>query len=182
MPDERSMVRIVPYHSEWPELFHDESLKLTAALNGEVIAIHHMGSTAIPGMDRAKPIIDVLVEVREIGRVDDHDNKMIELGYEPRGEYGIPGRRYFVRHVEGMEAIRSYHVHAYQSRHSEIERHLNFRDFLIAHCEEAQAYSRLKERLAEEFPGDTVRYTDGKTDFIMETDRKARTWKEKESS
>lgn len=176
------MVRIVPYHADWPELFHVESNKVAAVFGEEVTTTHHIGSTAIPGIERAKPCIDMLLEVPSITKVDDFDDEMIELGYVPRGEYGIAGRRFFFKDVEGLDAIQTYHVHAYQSGYHELERHLNFRDYLVAHPKEARAYSRLKEHLSKRFPRDMTRYTDGKTEFIAEIDRKAKAWKDKEPS
>jgi GrpB-like predicted nucleotidyltransferase (UPF0157 family) len=57
-------------------------------------AIHHIGSTAIPDIF-AKPIIHILVEVSSFSRVDRLNPGIITLGYDPRGELGISGRRFF---------------------------------------------------------------------------------------
>jgi len=65
----------------------------------------------------------------------------------------------------------------FQTGNSEIERHLNFRDYLIAHPEEAQIYSNLKEQLALKFPNDALNYTAGKNEFIKKIDIRAKTWK-----
>ena len=62
----------------------------------------------------------------------------------------------------------------FQAENPEIERHLNFRDYLITHPEEAQAYGRLKEALAQRFPEDGPGYTTGKNDFIKRIDQKAK--------
>jgi GrpB-like predicted nucleotidyltransferase (UPF0157 family) len=58
-----------------------------------------------------------------------------------------------------------------------VERHLNFRDYLIAHPEEAKNYSRLKRELARKFPEDVESYTDGKQGFIREIDTRAKAWR-----
>ncbi len=175
--DNDVMVRIVPYRSDWPLLFQEESERINQTFGEVVLAIHHIGSTAIPGIERAKPCIDMILEVSDIEMFDELENDMIALGYVPRGEFGIAGRRFFFRDVDGFDAIRTYHVHAYQCGHSEIERYLNFKDYLIAHPGEAQAYSRLKRELSRKFTGDMTRYTEGKSDFIMDIDRKAKVWK-----
>ena len=52
---------------------------------------------------------------------------MAGLGYEAFGEHGLPHRRFFQRKVEGR---RTHHVHAFPAAHSEVKRHLLFRDFL----------------------------------------------------
>lgn len=60
-PDEP--IRLVPYDPSWPERFAEERDALEQAIGAWAIGgIHHIGSTAVPGLD-AKPIIDILVGV-----------------------------------------------------------------------------------------------------------------------
>ena len=99
---------------------------------------------------------------------------MESLGYEVLGEYGIHGRRYFRR--ENREGIRTHHVHAFETGSAEVERHLAFRDYMIAHPADAQRYSELKRKLAGEHPQSFDGYMDGKDDFIKEIDRRAARW------
>ncbi len=168
-------IEVVPHSPNWSKLFEVEAEKISTLWSQEVIAIYHIGSTAILKIS-AKPIIDMLVEVRDIKKIDDFNSGMTELGYEPKGEFGIPRRRFFIK---GDDITRSHHVHTFQTGNPEIERHLNFRDYLIAHPEEAQAYSCLKEELAKQFPADIEGYMAGKDKFIKEIDRKAEAWKER---
>ena len=150
-------------------MFTQESARLAGILSTEIVACHHIGSTAIPGI-LAKPIVDILLEVKDIQKIDSYNNQLIGLGYLPRGEYGIPGRRYFIKEIN---VVRTYHVHTFQTGNPEIARHVNFRDYLIAHPAEAQAYSRLKAELAQQYPQDINGYVEGKTDFIRSVDEKA---------
>jgi GrpB-like predicted nucleotidyltransferase (UPF0157 family) len=76
------------------------------------------------------------------------------------------------------EIYRSHHIHMYQTGHPDIARHLDFRDYLIAHLEDAQAYSRLKEDLARRYPTDAASYVAGKDGLVKELDRKAKAWRE----
>jgi len=99
---------------------------------------------------------------------------MIDLGYEPRGENGISGRRYFTKNTEG---IRTHHIHIYQVEHREIQRHLKFRDYLRAHPEDAQVYSQIKAELAEKYRDDPMNYTNGKNEFVEKIDKRANKWK-----
>lgn len=164
-------MEVVPYNPIWKEKYCEEAEKIYCALKDEVEAIHHMGSTSIPGIC-AKPIIDILVEVKKISRVDNYNSKMQELGYIARGELGISGRRYFIKGISD----RTHHVHMYQAENPEIGRHLRFRDYLIAHPEEAKLYEELKKKLANEYRYDPIGYTDGKTTFIQKIDRMADNW------
>jgi len=143
-------------------------------LGENVVAIYHIGSTAIPNIS-AKPVIDLLVEVRGISEVDGQSSAMESLGYEVMGEYGIPGRRYFRK--DNQEGIRTHNMHAFEAGSAEVERHLAFRDYMIAHPGDAQRYSELKRKLAEEHPQSLDMYMDGKDGFIKEIDRRAAQWR-----
>ena len=166
------VIEVVPHDPEWSDGFKQEVEALTEIFDHEIVAIHHIGSTAIPGI-LAKPIIDVLVEVRDIERIDAFNRQMRERGYLPKGEFGIAGRRFFIK---GTEESRTHHIHIFQAGNPEFERHLAFRDYLRAHRDQAQAYSRLKAELARRFPRDADSYTAGKSDFVEEIERKAEAW------
>ena len=171
-------LKVVPYDSGWADQFQVEKNSLQQVFGDILVAVHHIGSTSIPGI-KAKPIIDILVVVRNIEQVDACNDAMIVLGYEPRGEFGIPGRRFFSK---GGEEHRSHHVHVFESGHPEIARHLDFCDYLRAHPEEARRYGQLKEELARKFRHASDRYTEGKTEMIREMDRKALAWREAKRS
>jgi len=166
-------IEVVPHKPRWSELFQEVVEDLTAVFGPEIVAAHHIGSTAIPRI-LAKPIVDVLLVVREIDQVDSFNQDMMERGYRPQGEFGIPGRRFFIK---GSESHRTHHIHVFEEGHAAIDRHLAFRDYLRAHSDEAQAYSRLKEELARRFPHDIDGYMAGKHDFIKEIERRAQAWK-----
>jgi GrpB-like predicted nucleotidyltransferase (UPF0157 family) len=166
-------VKVVPYNNDWPKMYEQEVVRLRDVLGNELLSAFHIGSTSIPGMS-AKPIIDILLEVKSISRLDDYNDMMIELGYNPRGELGIPGRRYFSRN--DSSGIRSHHVHAFQSGDIGLERHLAFRDYMIAHPEDAKKYARLKVDLAQEFQWDINGYCDGKDAYVSGIEQKALLW------
>lgn len=164
-------VEVVPHNPLWQTIFELESQRIAQALGENAIAIHHIGSTAIPGI-YAKPIIDLLVAVRSIAQVD--GQTMVAQGYEAMGEYGIPGRRYFRKN--DAAGMRTHHVHVFEMGSAHIERHLAFRDYIRAHPKEAKAYSTLKRQLAKAHPTDIEAYMDGKDGFIQAIDAKAATW------
>lgn len=64
-----SKVEVIPHNSQWRDAFEAEAKHIAAALGNNVVAIHHVGSTAIPNI-YAKPVVDLLVEVRDITEVD----------------------------------------------------------------------------------------------------------------
>jgi GrpB-like predicted nucleotidyltransferase (UPF0157 family) len=154
-------------------MFRVESKQVIEALGENVAAVHHIGSTAIPRI-HAKPIIDILVEVKDIARVDEQGTAMESLGYEVMGEFGISGRRYFRK--DNQEGIRTHHIHTFAIGSDQVNRHLAFRDYMIAHPEDAQSYSDLKCSLAREYPTNIDGYMNGKDEFIRGIDKKAAQW------
>jgi GrpB-like predicted nucleotidyltransferase (UPF0157 family) len=167
-------VEVVPHDPRWRDAFEAEAKHIAAALGENVVAIHHIGSTAIPDI-HAKPIVDLLVEVRDIAGVDGRSAAMESLGYEVMGEYGIPGRRYFRK--DSPEGTRTHHVHTFQAGSEQAVRHLAFRDYMIAHPADARRYSELKRQLAEEHPHSMDAYMDGKDGFIKEMEHRAAEWR-----
>ena len=148
---------VVPHENHWSEKFQMEAKRLKSAMP-ETVKIHHIGSTSVPGL-ATKPIIDMIMEVENIERVDGWNERFIELGYIVKGENGISRRRYF---IHGTEEKRSYHLHVFEKGNPEIVRHLAFRDYMMAHCEEAETYATLKKELAEKYTYDGALYTEGK--------------------
>lgn len=158
-------------------MFKAEAKLLRSVLGDVVQNVHNIGSTSIPGM-RAKPIIDILMEVRDIVRMEDLTPEIVEIGYEARGEFGLPGRRYFVKGGDLTRFVgRTHHVHSYETGNPGIERHLVFRDYMISHPEDAATYAHLKEELARKFPGDIEAYHDGKDAFVEGVERRALFWR-----
>ena len=164
---------VVPYDLHWPEAFAAESKAIAVAMGDNLLQIHHIGSTSIPGI-YAKPVIDMLAVVSDIAAVDQRNARMESLGYVAMGEFGIAGRRYFKR--DNAEGVRTHQVHTFQSGTLDVQRHLAFRDFMRANPAIANQYSELKCGLAEKHPHDLEAYMDGKDGFIMEMEKRALAW------
>lgn len=163
---------MVPHNSEWRQEFEREGKQITHALGGNIVTVHHIGSTAIPGI-YAKPVIDMLLVVKNHADLDAKQAVMEALGYQALGEFGIPTRRYFRR--DNAEGDRTHQVHAFEDGSPQIARHLAFRDYLIAHPDIAQQYSDLKRELTAQHPNDIEAYMDGKDAFIKNIDLQAAT-------
>lgn len=166
-------IEVIPHDREWAARFRKEAVFLKSIFEGLMQDVHHIGSTAVPDLP-AKPIIDLLVEVADIEKVDAHNDRLVEFGYIPKGEFGIPGRRFFIK---GGEENRTHHIHVFETGSSCVAQHLVLRDYLIAHPQDAEAYGRLKEVLARQFPRDIMGYMRGKNDFIQDLLQKAGAWR-----
>lgn len=166
-------IQVIPPDPKWSDQFGAEASRIRSALSGIAVNVHHVGSTSIPNI-YAKPVIDILLEVSDIEDLDNHTAEMTALGYEAKGEFGIPGRRYFRKYSSA--GVRTHQIHAFERNSEGFARHLAFRDYMIAHPLIAQAYSDLKRRLASDFPDDIEAYMDGKDPFIKEHERHALKW------
>lgn len=167
------IVEIVPYDPNWPAKYCGEIKLIADVLGSILVAAHHIGSTAVPGL-AAKPTIDILLVVCDLDLLDACNAAMAALGYQPKGENGIPGRRYFQK-LAGE--VHLFHIHAFKAGHPEITRHINFRDYLIAHPESAAEYQALKQELALRFRDAPAQYTSGKGTFIRKVDQFAAAWR-----
>lgn len=136
-----------PHNPHWRANYATEADALRERFGVTLIAIHHIGSTAIPDIS-AKPIIDILIEATSLAAIDQGNAAMEAAGYEPRGAFGIEGRRYFKK-VGAPPEVPGFHVHAFEQGSPHIVRHLLFRDYLLAKPEVAHAYSALKLSLAD---------------------------------
>ncbi len=162
----RGIVQLVPHQEVWRELFLEERTRLKALLGDGVVEIEHIGSTSISGMT-AKPTLDVGVGVG----VEDFEEAFAliapleRIGYNYRGDYGIPRRHSFIR---GTAEVRTHHLHMVEVHSENWKKTLFFRDYLRAHPEAAKQYQTLKEELVQKFPDNREAYIECRHAFIQD--------------
>jgi GrpB-like predicted nucleotidyltransferase (UPF0157 family) len=164
----RGVVRLAPHDPRWKDLFEAEKQRLLTAVGQHVLEIQHVGSTAIPGLP-AKPIIDIGIAVEDFEAARVCIEPITALGYEYKGENGIPHRHYFA-----LGEPRRFHLHMFELKSIDWENHILFRDHLAAHPELVTEYAALKQSLAQQYPNDRNAYQEGKASFIERVLRKAR--------
>lgn len=164
------MVKVIrPYDPDWPAQFAAEATVVAAALGAGLCRIDHIGSTAVPGLI-AKPVIDMLAEATDLDAIDGRIPAMQAAGYEARGEYGLPGRRYFKKASADRRPV-GFHLHVYASGSPDLRRHRAFRDYLIARPDVAAAYAALKRSIADETGRLPEDYADRKSEFVRAIER-----------
>ena len=168
---QREMI-IVPYDKTWKEKFESAKQNLFNIFGNLVIDIEHFGSTSIVGMS-AKPIIDIMVFVSDINEVDNYNDRMKSLGYVPKGENGMKGRRYFqkfdddgVNHVE--------HIHCYEKNNIHALEELMFRDFLKINQKAFDNYKAIKYEASKKYRYSPSEYTNYKTECINKIMKEAK--------
>jgi GrpB-like predicted nucleotidyltransferase (UPF0157 family) len=165
-------ITITEYDPSWPALFTSERDRVAGALGEIVTSIEHFGSTAVPGM-AGKPVVDLLVGVKDLRVASGRVSSLEALGYENFGEIFIPGRVYLRRRgpphfnvamtVEGGDFWTDQMV---------------IRDFLRAHPDEAAAYAAIKRST---FAGGArlfSTYSQAKGPFLTALKERARKWHE----
>ena len=168
----RRKIKVVEYDKNWIKLFEKEAMLIKEVFKSEIVEIYHIGSTSVPGL-KAKPIIDIMPVVKDIEKVDGYNEEMKKIGYEPKGEYEIKGRRFFIK----GGGNRTHHVHIFQYNNGEaIERHLAVRNYLRAYKDEADKYAEVKTKGAEKYPHDINGYCDYKDKFVKDLEKKALEW------
>ena len=137
-----------------------------------MVAIEHVGSTAVPGL-AAKPIIDIMVGVARLKVATQCIEPLGRIGYEyvPDPEAALPERRFFRR---GARGAGTHHLQIVEPGSEIWERQLLFRDFLRRHRETAREYQELKEQLAAAHGHNRGAYTEAKTPFIESVISRAR--------
>ncbi len=162
-------ITVADYDPLWTKKFKEESLLIKDIIANNCIAIYHIGSTSVPGL-AAKPIIDIMVVVKSLEKVDDVAEDFLKIGYEYLGEFGIVGRRYLRK--GGDE--RTHQIHIFQADDwNNIGRHLAFRDYMHTHEKERDEYAKIKIELAQKFPYDIDGYCDGKENFVRKIEELA---------
>lgn len=159
---ERNKVKLVSHNDEWEAEFNDVKPVLVRIFGVEGEDIQHVGSTSIKAIV-TKPILDIAIEVESFSSLN--VDGMIGLGYDYRGEAGVPGRRLFV--LRSIEGDSLHHVHCFERRGDGFRKQLFFRDYLTNRPDVAKQYSILKIDLTLKYPNDRIQYTEGKDRFIQ---------------
>lgn len=155
-------ILLVPYDPEWPVRFEEERVALDEAIGPWVEGgIHHVGSTAVPGLD-AKPIVDILVGVEDLDSSRPSFEPLAGLDYL-YAPYRAEQMHWFCKPDPSR---RTHHLHLVPVGSARFRDELAFRDRLRSDPGAAAEYAELKHRLAARFENDREAYTDAKASFI----------------
>lgn len=166
-------ITLADHDASWAAAYRREADRLEPVLRPYGGCLHHVGSSAIPGI-MAKPTVDMLAEV-ESG----YDEEALIAGVTAAGYHYTPQRghaqKVHLMFVKGYSsaglAPLAFHLHVrlYGDRDE-----ILFRDYLRAHPAACREYQTLKAALAQEFRYDREGYTAGKTAFVEQIVARAR--------
>ena len=84
MSGSSEVVELVDHDPSWAELYEQERGRLAGIFGEQAVGIEHIGSTSVPGLC-SKPIVDVLVGVRELELSEEQVDAMRGLGTSSSG-------------------------------------------------------------------------------------------------
>ena len=84
-------ILVADYDASWQFQYEQEKIQILEALGDTVADIQHIGSTSVPGL-AAKPVIDILLGLKQVPPTQSQIFGLEALGYLYCGEFGIPGR------------------------------------------------------------------------------------------
>lgn len=157
-------VIIVEADPRWAEAFALERDRVRGVLEGRVVAIEHIGSTAVPGL-ASKPIIDLLCG---FGTFDDATAAvplLVAAGWEyPEDINGRIEQRRFLKLTK--DGVRTHHAHLIVHDGPLWNEYVIFRDRLRESPALREEYEELKRSLAEKFRDQRDSYTASKGSFV----------------
>lgn len=172
----RGIVKLEEYQDAWKVEAEQTISELKSLLHDVAIDIQHIGSTAISFI-HAKPIVDIAVGVHDLDDIIPYVEILKNRQYIFRGE-DVPGQILFVK-GDFEKDIRTHHIHVVKWNGVEWKSYINFRDYLNAFPEKAEAYDMCKLNLAKQFPQNRISYTKGKQKLVFEILEEAKRWKSK---
>jgi GrpB-like predicted nucleotidyltransferase (UPF0157 family) len=125
---------VCDYDPVWAAMFDQERTQVQDALGSLVVTVEHVGSTAVPGL-AAKPIIDLLVEVRSLPQARSCCIEPLQaLRYTHMVEYEawLPDEMLFRK---GLPGPWTHHLHLMEASSPRWEEHILIRDCLRRHPE-----------------------------------------------
>lgn len=139
------MVEIVSYDPRWPQIFEEEAARIRKDLGLDVDAVHHIGSTSVPGL-MAKPKIDIMAVVPNLKTLLEDPAPLEQIGYKARGELNIPFRLFFSKRNPTFKI----NLHVYENGNPDIQLHFLFRDALLNNQTLRNEYVQLKQCLFDQ--------------------------------
>lgn len=157
-------VEFRPWSSQWMECFTEEAARVMSACDGLVVAIEHIGSTAIADLP-CRPIIDLLVGVDHLRDASGCIDPLKESGFRCHGENGVAGRRYFTRSIDRQCVVQ---LHMVQFGGDFWEDAIRFRDLLREDSTLSVEYAKAKVEMQSQYPSDAAAYDAARLAFERE--------------
>jgi len=132
---------------------------------GDMCAIEHIGSTAVPGVD-GKGIIDILIGFDDSQQINQAIPKLLDNNYFRGRNPSSRKDRIFMASSMDDTKRGDIHLHLVLRTSKDFYDFIAFRDYLRHNPKEAKKYSDLKYRIIEEVGDNREEYKKRKSHFI----------------
>lgn len=146
---------ISEYDPSWVAKFESIKKAVSEIFADKALKIEHIGSTSIPGM-KAKPLIDVLIVVKDIKGLVQETFEMVGRGYEWGEGYIAPDTLIFFK--TGPDGDKLENIHVCEINAPKARQFLVMRDFFRSFPQKAKQYADLKESNFQKHPDDYPAY------------------------
>ena len=119
----RGSVKLISHQEEWDKNAENVILELKQLFGNAAVDIQHVGSTAIHSI-YAKPIIDIVIGLRELNDISLYMQLLEEHSLIFRGE-DVAGQMLFVM-GDFEKDTRTHHIHAVKWNGTEWKNYINF--------------------------------------------------------
>jgi len=155
-------LRIISYKRNSSQIFKKEKSKITKAIG--INDIHHIGSTAVPGLG-GKGIIDIMIGADSWKEADNFVKQLKKIGFghiHPKTQ----GRIFLSKYRDSMPD--NVHIHIVKREGEQYKEFLAFRDYLRKNKKGAEKYFNLKLEILKDVKGNRAEYTKLKKEYIKE--------------
>lgn len=155
-------INLQEYNPDWADMFEEERKRILNIINIKNVLIEHVGSTSVPNLC-AKPILDILLGVQNSADESSYISALESIGYtlkirEPDW--------YEHRMLKGFNPEVNLHVFSLDCE--ELQKMIQFRDWLIHNKDDRERYANVKRMLAKKTWKYLQNYADAKSTIVGE--------------
>jgi GrpB-like predicted nucleotidyltransferase (UPF0157 family) len=171
LSDLDEIIEFSDYDLSWSIEFEQEKRILAKIFSqNKFEEIQHIGSTSIPGMF-AKPIIDIMIGLKELSIDEYTERKLQENGYLGFGEAGVKGRLYYRK-----RELPPVNLAIVEWKGEVWKNNILIREYLLKNPDEIKNYSDKKKQIRNSGINTLLEYSSKKSEFMMALLKKAEEW------
>lgn len=164
-------VRLVEYSPKWKDEFERSKNLILAHTHIQENRIEHIGSTSIIGMS-AKPIIDIVIGVDDLEKVDKTLFKELEKAGFFRLKVNRPNEIVLAKFLDESYKVKTHFIHLVEYEKDLWHNLIFFRDYLNSNKEAREKYLDIKKKYVSKSSTGIIDYTNYKENFVKEIYKK----------
>lgn len=164
-------VRLVEYSPKWRDEFERSKNLILNHTHIPENRIEHIGSTSIIGMS-AKPIIDIVIGVDDLKKVDKTLFKELEKAGFFRLKVNRPNEIVLAKFLDESYKVKTHFIHLVEYKKDLWHNLIFFRDYLNSNKEAREKYLDIKKKYVSKSSTGIIDYTNYKENFVKEIYKK----------